>query len=97
MIIGKKDKDKIISLEEKYKELEREKNKLKNSILEDMLKSDIMQLLKAIIKNFDNQEIKISMKEIEEAKRYDLYVQDEYLEFAKRYILIDRYKGMNNI
>ena len=62
-----------------------------------MLKSDIMQLLKAIIKNFDNQEIKISMKEIEEAKRYDLYVQDEYLEFAKRYILIDRYKGMNNI
>ena len=97
MIIGKKDKDKIISLEEKNKELEREKNKLKNSILEDMLKSDIMQLLKAIIKNFDNQEIKISMKEIEEAKRYDLYVQDEYLEFAKRYILIDRYKGMNNI
>ena len=97
MIIGKKDKDKIISLEEKNKELEREKNKLKNSILEDMLKSDIMQLLKAIIKNFDNQEIKISMKEIEAAHRYDLYVQDEYLEHAKRYILIDRYKGMNNI
>ena len=97
MIIGKKDKEKATVLEERVKTLERENYELRNSVVRNMLKSDSMQLVKAIIKKCNNQEIKISNDERKEAERYDLYVQEEYMAFAKRYQLIDRYKGMNNI
>lgn len=51
-----------------------------------------MNLLKAIILKTSNHEIKIEDKELLEAEQYDLYVQDEYMSFAKRYQAIDRNK-----
>ena len=51
-----------------------------------------MNLLKAIILKISNHEIKIEDKELLEAEQYDLYVQDEYMSFAKRYQVIDRNK-----
>lgn len=97
MIIGKKDKEKISLLEEENKRLKEENYKTKNSVLRDMLKSDIMQVMKAFINKLGDKEITLNEKEIEEAKRYDLYVQDDFLHTAKRYNLIDKYKNMNNI
>lgn len=58
----------------------------------NIYKSEIMNLLKAIILKTSNHEIKIEDKELLEAEQYDLYVQDEYMSFAKRYQAIDRNK-----
>ncbi len=85
MILGKKDKNIII-------ELQSENSLLKNETYKNIYKSEIMNLLKAIILKISNHEIKIEDKELLKAEQYDLYVQDEYMSFAKRYQVIDRNK-----
>lgn len=92
MILEKKDKNIIIELQSENSLLKNENEKLKNETYKNIYKSEIMNLLKAIILKISNHEIKIEDKELLEAEQYDLYVQDEYMSFAKRYQVIDRNK-----
>lgn len=82
MIIGKKDKEKL-------KQLENTNNLLNDEYFKRMYRDDLMQLIKAIINKFGAKEIVITHKEIEEAKELQLYVEDEYLRYARKYKVIN--------
>lgn len=86
MILGKKDKNIIIELQSENSLLKNENERLKNETYKNIYKSEIMNLLKAIILKTSNHEIKIEDKELLEAEQY------EYMSFAKRYQAIDRNK-----
>lgn len=53
---------------------------------------NLYNMLKAILIQLGEKEIEIDIDKIEEAKRYELYVEDSYLKFAKRVKLIDKRK-----
>ena len=52
----------------------------------------LYNMLKAVLMQLPTKEIEVDMKEIEEAKNYELYVGDNYLKFSKRIKLIDKRK-----
>jgi len=50
---------------------------------------ELLTIIKAIINKFGAKEIVITHKEIEEAKELQLYVEDEYLRYARKYKVIN--------
>lgn len=83
MKIGKNDKEKI-------KKLEEENKQLKSQYIKKMYESKLMNALKAVILKFEEKSISISLYEMEEASKYDIYVTDDIMSFNKRYQLIDK-------
>ena len=50
---------------------------------------NLYNMLKAILIQLGEKEIEIDIDKIEEAKRYELYVEDSYLKYAKRLKIIE--------
>lgn len=50
---------------------------------------NLYNMLKAILIQLGGKEIEIDIDKIEEAKRYELYVEDSYLKYAKRLKIIE--------
>ena len=50
---------------------------------------NLYNILKAILIQLGEKEIEIDIDKIEEAKRYELYVEDSYLKYAKRLKIIE--------
>ena len=80
-------------LKEEIENLKKEKNKINQERL-NLLKNreinyNLYNMLKAILIQLGEKEIEIDIDKIEEAKRYELYVEDSYLKYAKRLKIIE--------
>lgn len=80
-------------LKEEIEKLKKEKNKINQEKL-NLLKNreinyNLYNMLKAILIQLGEKEIEIDIDKIEEAKRYELYVEDSYLKYAKRLKIIE--------
>ena len=53
---------------------------------------DLYNMLKAVLMQLPTKEIEVDIDKLEEARNYELYVEDSYLKFAKRVKLIDKRK-----
>ena len=53
---------------------------------------NLYNMLKAILIQLPIKEIEVDIDKLEEARNYELYVEDSYLKFAKRIKLIDKRK-----
>lgn len=53
---------------------------------------DLYNMLKAVLMQLSTKEIEVDINKLEEARNYELYVEDSYLKFAKRVKLIDKRK-----
>ena len=53
---------------------------------------DLYNMLKAVLMQLTTKEIEVDINKLEEARNYELYVEDSYLKFAKRIKLIDKRK-----
>ena len=53
---------------------------------------DLYNMLKAVLMQLSTKEIEVDINKLEEARNYELYVEDSYLKFAKRIKLIDKRK-----
>lgn len=52
----------------------------------------LYNMLKAVLMQLPTKEIEVDIDKLEEARNYELYVEDSYLKFAKRIKLIDKRK-----
>ena len=52
----------------------------------------LYNMLKAVLMQLSAKEIEVDIDKLEEARNYELYVEDSYLKFAKRIKLIDKRK-----
>ena len=52
----------------------------------------LYNMLKAVLMQLSAKEIEVDIDKLEEARNYELYVEDSYLKFAKRVKLIDKRK-----
>lgn len=80
-------------LKEEIENLKKEKNKINQERL-NLLKNreinyNLYNMLKAILIQLGEKAIEIDIDKIEEAKRYELYVEDSYLKYAKRLKIIE--------
>ena len=53
---------------------------------------NLYNMLKAVLMQLSAKEIEVDIDKLEEARNYELYVEDSYLKFAKRVKLIDKRK-----
>ena len=53
---------------------------------------NLYNMLKAVLMQLPTKEIEVDLDKLEEARNYELYVEDSYLKFAKRIKLIDKRK-----
>ena len=53
---------------------------------------NLYNMLKAVLMQLSAKEIEVDIDKLEEARNYELYVEDSYLKFAKRIKLIDKRK-----
>lgn len=53
---------------------------------------NLYNMLKAVLMQLSTKEIEVDIDKLEEARNYELYVEDSYLKFAKRIKLIDKRK-----
>lgn len=53
---------------------------------------NLYNMLKAVLMQLPTKEIEVDIDKLEEARNYELYVEDSYLKFAKRIKLIDKRK-----
>ena len=53
---------------------------------------DLYNMLKAVLMQLATKEIEVDIDKLEEARNYELYVEDSYLKYAKRIKLIDKRK-----
>ena len=53
---------------------------------------NLYNMLKAVLMQLSTKEIEVDIDKLEEARNYELYVEDSYLKFAKRVKLIDKRK-----
>ena len=53
---------------------------------------NLYNMLKAVLMQLPTKEIEVDTDKLEEARNYELYVEDSYLKFAKRVKLIDKRK-----
>lgn len=83
-------------LKEEIEKLKKEKNKINQEKL-NLLKNreinyNLYNMLKAVLMQLAAKEIEVDIDKLEEARNYELYVEDSYLKFAKRIKLIDKRK-----
>lgn len=53
---------------------------------------DLYNMLKAVLMQLSTKEIEVDINKLEEARNYELYVENSYLKDAKRIKLIDKRK-----
>lgn len=53
---------------------------------------NLYNMLKAVLMQLPTKEIEVDIDKLEEARNYELYVEDSYLKFAKRIKLTDKRK-----
>ena len=53
---------------------------------------NLYNMLKAVLMQLPTKEIEVDIDKLEEARNYELYVEDSYLKFAKRIKLVDKRK-----
>lgn len=53
---------------------------------------NLYNMLKAVLMQLPTKEIEVDIDKLEEARNYELYVEDSCLKFAKRIKLIDKRK-----
>lgn len=79
-------KQEIQNLKEELNSEKQEKFKI---LRNREINTEMYNFIKAILLKLGTKELEIDIDLIEEAERYNLYVQDSYLKFAKKIQLID--------
>ena len=88
-----KSKKQLIKALEEQKETTAKINQERLSLLKNReINYNLYNMLKAVLMQFSEKEIEVDRDKLEEARNYELYVEDSYLKFAKRIKLIDKRK-----
>lgn len=88
-----KSKKQLIKALEEQKETTAKINQERLSLLKNReINYNLYNMLKAVLMQFSEKEIEVDTDKLEEARNYELYVEDSYLKFAKRLKLIDKRK-----
>lgn len=88
-----KSKKQLIQELEEQKKITAKINQERLSLLKNReINYDLYNMLKAVLMQLTTKEIEVDIEKIEEAKNYELYVEDSYLKFTKRIKLIDKRK-----
>lgn len=92
---GKKEKKELVI---KIENLKYENNKLQQEVYSLQrnreINYDLYNMVKAILKQLKLDEIEIDNDKLKEVERFELYVEDSYMKFAKRIKLIDKNKTL---
>ena len=88
-----KSKKQLIQELEEQKKTTAKINQERLSLLKNReINYDLYNMLKAVLMQLTTKEIEVDINKLEEARNYELYVEDSYLKFAKRIKLIDKRK-----
>ena len=88
-----KSKKKLMQELEEQKKTTAKINQERLSLLKNReINYNLYNMLKAVLMQLPTKEIEVDIDKLEEAKNYELYVEDSYLKFAKRVKLIDKRK-----
>ena len=88
-----KSKKQLIKALEEQKETTAKINQERLSLLKNReINYNLYNMLKAVLMQLSTKEIEVDRDKLEEARNYELYVEDSYLKFAKRIKLIDKRK-----
>ena len=88
-----KNKKKLMQELEEQKKTTAKINQERLSLLKNReINYDLYNMLKAVLMQLTTKEIEVDINKLEEARNYELYVEDSYLKFAKRIKLIDKRK-----
>ena len=78
---------------EEQKKIKAKINQERQNLLKNReINYDLYNMLKAVLMQLTTKEIEVDINKLEEARNYELYVEDSYLKFAKRIKLIDKRK-----
>lgn len=88
-----KNKKKLMQELEEQKKTTAKINQERLSLLKNKeINYELYNMLKAVLMQLATKEIEVDIDKLEEARNYELYVEDSYLKFAKRIKLIDKRK-----
>ena len=88
-----KSKKQLIQELEEQKKTTAKINQERLSLLKNReINYNLYNMLKAVLMQLPTKEIEVDIDKLEEARNYELYVEDSYLKFAKRIKLIDKRK-----
>lgn len=88
-----KNKKKLMQELEEQKKTTAKINQERLSLLKNKeINYELYNMLKAVLMQLSTKEIEVDINKLEEARNYELYVEDSYLKFAKRIKLIDKRK-----
>lgn len=88
-----KSKKKLMQELEEQKKTTAKINQERLSLLKNReINYNLYNMLKAVLMQLPTKEIEVDIDKLEEARNYELYVEDSYLKFAKRIKLIDKRK-----
>lgn len=88
-----KSKKQLIQELEEQKKTTAKINQERLSLLKNReINYNLYNMLKAVLMQLPTKEIEVDTDKLEEARNYELYVEDSYLKFAKRVKLIDKRK-----
>lgn len=88
-----KSKKQLMQELEEQKKTTAEINQERLSLLKNReINYNLYNMLKAVLMQLSTKEIEVDIDKLEEARNYELYVEDSYLKFAKRIKLIDKKK-----
>lgn len=88
-----KSKKQLIQELEEQKKTTLKINQERLSLLKNReINYNLYNMLKAVLMQLPTKEIEVDIDKLEEARNYELYVEDSYLKFAKRVKLIDKRK-----
>ena len=88
-----KNKKKLTQELEEQKKTTAKINQERLSLLKNKeINYELYNMLKAVLMQLATKEIEVDIDKLEEARNYELYVEDSYLKFAKRIKLIDKRK-----
>ena len=86
MIIGKKDKSKIIELQDEIKNLNTKIAIMKSE--HEKKEDDLLNLLKAFLNKIAREEMVITVRDLANVKDYCLIETNDYMSLAKRYQIV---------
>ena len=90
--MNKSKKQLIQELEEQKKTIAKINQERLSLLKNREINYNLYNMLKAVLMQLPTKEIEVDIDKLEEARYYELYVEDSYLKFAKRIKLIDKRK-----
>ena len=90
--MNKSKKQLIQELEEQKKTIAKINQERLSLLKNREINYNLYNMLKAVLMQLPTKEIEVDIDKLEEARNYELYVEDSYLKFAKRIKLIDKRK-----